>query len=125
MKKRSNELAKRLMEDGEKMNREEFNKLVNKGVFKDTEEDYTRFVVCKHCNYNNHDTNCCTILPEEGTKCPLLLIDYDEVIGDSRQEIDDNLMDYVNNLRQRINYTKGNTNDVNDLVEGLQKAKEE
>lgn len=60
------------MEEGEKMNRKEFLELVNKGVFKDTEENYTKFVVCKYCNYNNHDTNCCTILPEEGNKCPLI-----------------------------------------------------
>lgn len=104
IRKRSNELVKRLLGDGEKINREEFKKLANKGVFKDTEEDYTRFVCCKYCNYNNHDTNCCMILPEEGNKCPLLLIDYDEIIGDSSQEIDDNLMDYVSDLRQRINY---------------------
>ena len=71
IRKRSNELAKRLMEEGEKMNRKEFKKLVKKGVFKDTEEDYTRFLVCKYCNYNNHDTNCCTILPESEYKCPL------------------------------------------------------
>ena len=64
MRKRSNELAKRLLEEGERMNRKEFLELVNKGVFKDTEEDYTKFVICKYCNYNNHDTNCCTILPE-------------------------------------------------------------
>ena len=60
------------MEEGEKMNRDGFKKLVKKGVFKDTEEDYNRFVVCKYCNYNNHDTNCCMILPEEDNKCPLI-----------------------------------------------------
>ena len=121
IRKISNDLSKRLMEEGDKMNREEFSKLVNKGVFKDTEEDYDRFVVCKYCNYHNHDTNCCKILPEEDTKCPLLLLDYDEIIGDSSQRMDDGLMDYVSNLRQRINYTNESTNGVNDLV----KAKEE
>lgn len=43
-------------------------------------------------------------------KHSLLILDYDEIIGDSNQEIDDNLMDYVSNLRQRINYTKRKEN---------------
>lgn len=41
--------------------------------------------------------------------CSLPILDYDEIIGDSSQEIDNNLMNYMNNLRQRINYTNGNT----------------
>lgn len=72
MRKRNNELSKKLLEEGEKRDRKEFGELVKKGVFKDTEEDYTRFVVCKYCNYNNHETNCCTITPESADKCPLL-----------------------------------------------------
>ena len=109
------------------MNRKEFKKLVKKGVFKDTEEDYTKFVVCKYCNYNNHDTNCCTILPEENSKCPLIIVDYDEKLGkkDMSQEEVDKLMEYVSNLRQRINYTNESINDADDLVEGLQKTMEE
>lgn len=40
----------------------------------------------------------------------LLILDHDEIIGDSSQEIDGNLMDYVSNLRQRINYTNEDIN---------------
>jgi len=35
----------------------------------------------------------------------IFILDHDEIIGNSSQEIDNNLMDYVSNLRQRINYT--------------------
>lgn len=70
-RKRISELARKLLEEGERMDMEGFNKLVGKGVFKDTEEDYTKFVICKYCNYHNHDTNCCTISPQSSDDCPL------------------------------------------------------
>ena len=43
--------------------------------------------------------------PEKGSKYSLLILDHDEIIGDSSQEINDNLMNYVSNLKKRINYT--------------------
>lgn len=74
IRKRNGELIHKLLEEAEEIYREEFNKLVKKGVFKDTEEDYDIFVACKYCKYHNFDTNCCTILPEESSKCPLIFL---------------------------------------------------
>ena len=71
MRKRNNELSKKLLEEAEKESRKKFNKLVKRGVFKDTKDDYIRFVICNGCNYNNHETNCCMLLPESDYKCPL------------------------------------------------------
>lgn len=46
---------------------------------------------------------------EKSQEIGVLILDCDEIIGDSSQEIDNNLIDYASNLRQRIKYTNGNT----------------
>ena len=70
-RKRISELARQLLDEGRKRDRDEFNKLVGEGVFKDTDEDYTKFVICKYCNCHDHATNACTITPERSDECPL------------------------------------------------------
>ena len=72
MKRRNNQLAKKLAEEGEKRLQEEFDQLVEKGTYKKNE--YNKFIVCKFCNDKDSCTQECSIRKKLNNKRFLFLL---------------------------------------------------